>query len=168
MPGVKKGGDSKPVVSADYVGYAVVPKKSDGLDAYLTVRGVSAENPTLRPEIKLVSGRMFRPGQYEIIVGRSAQAQFDGLKEGDRVSMPEGDWLVTGTFQSNGSASESELFTDAATLLSAMRTTNYNSMTVLLDQPASFARFKTALTSRPGPALEIARESDYYADQSKS
>ena len=168
MPGVQQDSAHKPVVSAEYTGYTVVPKKSDGLDAYLTVRGVSAENPKLRPEIKLVSGRMFRPGQYEIIVGQSAQAQFDGLKQGDKVSMPEGDWLITGTFESNGSASESELITDSATLLSAMRTSTYNSMTVRLDSPADFGRFKSALTSRPGPALEIARESDYYADQSKS
>src|SRR4051812_24464338 len=79
MPGVRKDGESKPVVSAEYTGYTVVPKKSDGLDAYLTVRGVSGENPRLRPEIRLVSGRMFRPGQYELIVGQSAQAQFEGL-----------------------------------------------------------------------------------------
>jgi putative ABC transport system permease protein len=168
LPGVQKDGARKPVVSAEYIGYTVVPKKSDGLDAYLTVRGVSTENPNLRPEIKLVSGRMFRPGKYEIIVGQAAQAQFDGLKQGDHVSMPEGDWLITGTFESNGSANESELITDSSTLLSAMRTANYNSMTVRLDAPESFAGFKNALTSRPGPALEIARESDFYADQSKS
>jgi putative ABC transport system permease protein len=168
MPGVQKDGERKPVVSAEYIGYTVVPKKSDGLDAYLTVRGVGAANPRLRPEIKLISGRMFRPGQYEIIAGRAAQAQFEGLKEGDKVSMPEGDWLVTGTFESNGSASESELITDSTTLLSVMRTAAYKSMTVRLDSPADFGRFKSALTSRPGPALEIARESDYYADQSKS
>jgi putative ABC transport system permease protein len=168
MPGVRRDDAHKPIVSADYVGYTVAPKKSDGLDAYLTVRGVSAENARLRPEIKLVSGRQFRPGQYEIIVGKSAQSQFDGLQEGDKVSLPEGDWLVTGTFESNGSANESELITDSATLLSAMRTNAYKSMTVLLDSPASFRRFKDGLTVRPGPALEISRESDYYANQSKS
>jgi putative ABC transport system permease protein len=168
MPGIRMDDAHKPIISADYVGYTVVPKKSDGLDAYLTVRGVSAENSKLRPEIKLVSGRLFRPGQYEIIVGKSAQSQFDGLREGDRVSLPEGDWLVTGTFESNGSANESELITDSATLLSAMRTNAYKSVTVLLDSPASFTRFKNALTTRPGPALEIDREDEYYSQQSKS
>jgi putative ABC transport system permease protein len=168
MPGIRTDDARKPIISADYVAYTVVPKKSDGLDAYLTVRGVSAENSRLRPEIKLVSGRLFRPGQYEIIVGQSAQSQFDGLQEGDKVSLPEGDWLVTGSFESNGSANESELITDNATLLSAMRTNTYNSMTVLLDSPTSFRRFKDGLTARPGPALEINRESDYYSDQSKS
>jgi putative ABC transport system permease protein len=167
MPGIGRNDAGKPVVSADYVGFAVVPKKSDGLDAYLTVRGVGGENARLRPEIRLVSGRLFKPGQYEIIVGKSAQQQFEGLKEGDHVAMPEGDWLVTGTFESGGSASESELVTDAATLQSAMRRSTYNSMTVRLEAPSSFARFKQALTARPGPALEINRESEYFAEQSK-
>jgi len=132
------------------------------------VRGVSAANAKLRPEIKLVSGRLFRPGQFEVIVGKSAQQQFDGLKDGDKVSMPEGDWLVTGTFESGGNAIESGFITDAATLLSAMRTSTYKSMTVALDSPASFPRFKSALTSRPGPAMAIEREDNYYAEQSKS
>lgn len=168
MPGVKSDAAHKRVVSADYVGYTVVTKKSDGTDTYLTVRGVGKANGALRPEIKLVSGRMFRPGQYELITGAAAQGQFDGLKEGDRVTLPEGEWLVTGTFESNGSASESELITDNATLLSAMRMTTYKSLTVLLDSPDSFAGFKSAVTSRPGPALRIERENDYYLDQSKS
>ncbi|HSS13395.1 MAG TPA: hypothetical protein VLL04_05865, partial [Rhizomicrobium sp.] len=49
LPGVKKGADGKPVVSAEYVGWAVVPKKSDGLDAYLNVRGTSLQGAALRP-----------------------------------------------------------------------------------------------------------------------
>jgi putative ABC transport system permease protein len=168
MPGVKSDPVHKRIVSADYVGYTVVTKKSDGLDAYLTVRGVGKANAALRPEIKLVSGRMFRPGQYELITGVAAQSQFDGLKEGDRVALPEGEWLVTGTFQSNGSATESELITDSVTLMSTMRMTTFKSLTVLLDSPQALAQFKTAVTSRPGPALQIERETDYYADQSKS
>lgn len=110
----------------------------------------------------------FRPGQYEIVVGKGAEEQFDGLKVGDRVALPSGDWLVTGTFESNGGANESELITDAATLLSAMRTSAYKSMTVRLISHAAFSEFKNAITSRPGPALEINRESDWYAEQSKS
>ena len=122
----------------------------------------------LRPEIKLINGRWFRPGKYEIVVGKSAQDQFAGLKVGDHVALPSGDWLVTGTFESNGSANESELITDVSTLLSAMRTSAYNSMTVRLTSPAAFTQFKNAITSRPGPALEISRESDFLCRQSKS
>ncbi len=168
MPGVALDGAHKPVVSADYFAYTAVSKKSDGQDMYVDLRGVSLQDPQLRPEIKLINGRWFRPGKYEIVVGKSAQDQFAGLNVGDHVALPSGDWLVTGTFQSNGSANESELFTDVSTLLSAMRTSTYNSMTVRLTSPAAFTQFKNAITSRPGPALEISRESDFYADQSKS
>src|SRR6185312_9626914 len=121
MPGIAKDRARKPVASAEYSAYTVVQKKSDGLDAYLTVRGVAPANRALRPEIHLISGRMFRPGKYEIITGRMAQSLYEGLKEGDHVTMPEGEWLVTGTFETGGSATESELLTDASTLLSAMR-----------------------------------------------
>jgi putative ABC transport system permease protein len=168
MPGVAQDDAHKPVVSADYFAYTAVAKKSDGQDMYVDLRGVSLQDPQLRPEIKLINGRWFRPGKYEIVVGKSAQDQFAGLNVGDHVALPSGDWLVTGTFQSNGSANESELFTDVSTLLSAMRTSTYNSMTVRLTSPAAFTEFKNAITSRPGPALEISRESDFYADQSKS
>jgi putative ABC transport system permease protein len=74
---------------------------------------------------------------------------------------------VTGTFESGGSATESELLTDAATLLSAMRVPAYKSLTVRLASPTALDRFKTAVTTRPGPPLEIHRESDYFADQAK-
>jgi putative ABC transport system permease protein len=168
MPGVAQDGAHRPIVSADYLAYTVVSSKGDGGDAGVGVRGVSLQNPQLRPEIKLIDGRWFRPGRFEIVVGKGVQDQFEGLKVGDRVTLPSGDWLVTGTFESNGGANESELITDASTLLSAMRTNAYKSMTVRLTEPAAFAAFKNAITSRPGPALEIARESDYYAEQSKS
>jgi putative ABC transport system permease protein len=168
MPGVALDGAHKPVVSADYFAYTAVSKKSDGQDTYVDVRGVSLQDPGLRPEIRLINGRWFHPGHYEIVVGKGAQDQFEGLKVGDHIALPSGDWLVTGTFESNGSANESELITDASTLLSAMRTNAYNSMTVRLTSPAAFTAFKNAITTRPGPALEISRESDFYAEQSKS
>jgi putative ABC transport system permease protein len=168
MPGVKADPKFKRVVSADYSAWTVVAKKSDGLDTYVTVRGVGPANAALRPEIRLVSGRMFRPGQFEIVTGVAAQSQFAGLKEGDRVPLPEGEWLVVGTFETGGSMTESELLTDAATLMSSMRTTAFKSFTVRLESPDALARFKRGVTTRPGPALQIERETDYYADQAKS
>jgi len=46
----------------EYVGYIPsCPRKSDGLDAYLTVRGGvrRAKIQSCAPEIKLVSGKLF-------------------------------------------------------------------------------------------------------------
>ena len=124
MPGIARDAAHKPIVSADYFAYTIVARKSDGEDTGVGVRGVSLENPLLRPEIKLIDGRWFRPGRYEIVVGKGAQDQFEGLKVGDRITLPSGDWLIIGTFESNGSILESELITDVNTLISAMHTSS--------------------------------------------
>ena len=77
--GVKKTADGKAIVSADSLAFVVLPKKRDGLDAYVSLRGVGSEGLALRPEVKLISGRMFNAGAHELIVGKAAQAEFDGL-----------------------------------------------------------------------------------------
>ncbi len=122
---------------------------------------------TLRPEIHLVSGRMFQPGKFEAIVGRSATAEFNGLAEGTRISLPDGDWTIVGTFEAGGSSKDSTLLTDADTLLASQRSTLYKSVTVKLDSPASFTAFKNALTSNPSLTVDVTRETDYYAQQAR-
>jgi putative ABC transport system permease protein len=147
--------------------YAMVTKISDGYDTYVDIRGMGPQAMLLRPEIHLLSGRMFRPGKYEVIVGRAAQSQFKGLSEGSKIALPEGDWTVTGTFESNMSVNESELLTDAPTLLSAMRSKTYKSMTVMLNSPEDFSRFKNALTHNPTLIVDVTREPEYLAAQSR-
>jgi putative ABC transport system permease protein len=165
--GVKKTEAGKPIASAEALAYVAVTKKSDGLDAFVTMRGVGLEGFALRPEIKLISGRMFRPGAHEMIVGKSAQAEFEGFDVGSEVSLPEGDWTVTGNFEANGNARESELIADSATLLSAMRSNGFKSMTVLLESADAFDGFKQALTSNPTLAVDVSRETEYLAHQTE-
>jgi putative ABC transport system permease protein len=83
------------------------------------------------------------------------------------VTLPEGDWTVTGTFESGGSGFESEMLADAETVLSGMRANAFNSMTVLLTAPDAFNQFKTALTSNPTLAVDVLRENDYLAVQAR-
>ena len=162
-PGIKKDRNGKPVASAETLAYASVVKKSNGLDGFVTVRGIGPEGMALRPEMKLISGRMFRPGKYEVIVGKSAVAQFVGLDAGKKVSLPQGDWTVTGIFESEGSARQSEVVADAATLYAAMRANAYKSMTVQLETPSAFSRFKSALTSNPTLVVDVTTESALLA-----
>ncbi len=61
---------------------------------------------------------MFTPGNHEVIVGRGVQARMVGLEVGKPVAMPQGDWQIVGVFESGGDSHESELLTDADTLLS--------------------------------------------------
>jgi putative ABC transport system permease protein len=121
----------------------------------------------LRPEIRLVEGRLFRTGLRELIVGRSAQHQFKGLEVGKHLSLRGTDWTIVGAFESGGDAHESELMGDAETVLAAYRRNLYQSVVVQLESAASLATFKQALTGNPQLSVDIKSEREYYAQQSE-
>ncbi|MDB5974209.1 MAG: transporter permease [Nevskia sp.] len=167
-PGVKKDTEGKPVASAEMVAVVALPLKKTGTAANLTVRGVGLKNAELRPEIHLIAGRMFQPALRELIVGRSAMAQFKGVDIGSHITIRDSEWTVVGEFESGGDAHESELMGDIETVLSAFRRGNtFQSVTVMLDSPEAFAQYKDKLTTDPTLTVDVEREPDYYAAQSK-
>ncbi len=122
----------------------------------------------MRSEIHLVDGRLFKPGLRELIVGRGAQQQFKGLELGQKLELRGTDWTVVGAFESGGDSHESELMADAETVLSAYRRNLYQSVFVQLDSAGAFEGFKKSLTSNPQLAVDVKREREYYAEQSKA
>ena len=166
-PGVKRSIDGKALVSADIFAYQPVTKKSDGLFIPATLHGVGPEVFALLPQIKMVSGRMFKPGLHEMIVGRMMQSQLEGLQVGRTIPLPEGDWSIVGSFESDADQHESELLGDAETLMAAVRRTSFNSATVMLDSPEVFDMFKDALTTNPAVSVDVTREDVYFAKLSK-
>jgi putative ABC transport system permease protein len=75
---------------------------------------------------------------------------------------------VTGIFTSNGDTHESEILTDAATLLASQRNDNFKSEQVLLTSPAAMSGFKRALAANSQLSVEVKSERDYLADDWKS
>ena len=167
-PGVKKDEAGRPIASADAVVIVALPQKKDGADANVTLRGVGANAMKLRPEMHLIAGRMFRPAVRELIVGKSAAAQFKGLELGSRIAFRDSEWTVVGIYESGGDAHESELQGDVETVLSAYRRNGFQSVTVMLDSADAFDRFKGALTTDPTLKVGVQREADYYAAQSRN
>ena len=167
-PGIRRGADGSPVGSAEHLAFVLVPDSRTGRDSFVMVRGVGPQAFALRPEIKLVEGRMFKSGLNEMIAGRAAQGRLDGVKVGGTVSLPQGDWAIVGIFESNGDSHESELLTDANTLLAAMRRGEwFSSTTVWLEDDAAFTRFKDSVTTNPTLSVDVKREPTYFQDASK-
>ncbi|WP_029919162.1 ABC transporter permease [Nevskia soli] len=165
--GVKKDADGKPLASAEMVAVVALQQRKTGTAANVTLRGVGPKAFELRPEIHLVAGRMFQPAVRELIVGKSAVAQFKGTEIGSRIAFRDSEWTVVGEFESNGDAHESELMGDIETVLSAFRRNLFQSVTVLLDSPEAFNAFKDKLTTDPTLTVDVKREAEYYAEQSK-
>jgi putative ABC transport system permease protein len=167
-PGVRKDAAGRPIASAEAVVIVALPQKKDGADANVTLRGVGANAMALRPELHLVAGRMFRPAVRELIVGKSALAQFKGLEIGSHIAFRDSEWTVVGVFETGGDAHESELQGDVETVLSAYRRNIFQSVSVMLQSADAFDRFKAALTTDPTLKVSVERETEYYAAQSRN
>src|SRR6201996_3503540 len=59
----------QPIASPELVVIASLPKKSDGLDGNVEIRGVGEHAWELRPYIKVIDGRKFQPGLRELMAG---------------------------------------------------------------------------------------------------
>ncbi|HET8699342.1 MAG TPA: ABC transporter permease [Gammaproteobacteria bacterium] len=158
--GIARTAGDKPAATADLLMPVNLARRSDGALAAVAVRGVS--ELAVRPEVAIVAGRAFVPGVRELVVGRAAQAAFNGLDIGGRIILRDGEWPIVGVFAS-GTSLESGMLADAATLLSAFSRTEVNSVTVRLESPDAFDAFKTALTTNPALSVDVLREPDYYA-----
>jgi putative ABC transport system permease protein len=166
-PGLAKDADGKALLSSELVTVVNVPKIDTGTDANVTLRGVGLALAAVRPELKVVDGRMFHPAVRELIAGVGAAKQFRGLAVGSVLHLRNADWTVTGLFTSNGDVHESELLADVDTVGSAVERNGYSSAVGLLTGAAQFTQFKDALTTDPQLKVDVQREPDYYAAQSK-
>ena len=166
-PGIERGPEG-PLASAELFVVVGHPLRRSGTDANVPLRGLSEAAMKVRPEVKFIEGRMFSSGTNEIVVGRAASQQYEGLAVGRTVRWGEGTWQVVGIFDAGGSVAESEIWCDARVLQPVYRRGNtYQSVLARLESAESFQILKDALTSDPRVQVSVMRESDYYAQQSQ-
>ncbi len=166
-PGIKKDADGRPIASAEALAQIQRPRKGGDSPINVTLRGVGAKEALLRPEIRIVEGRMFRPAVRELIVGRNAQREYSGLDVGSHLSFQNSDWEVVGIFASgHGNLHDAEIRADSEALLSAYQRNWFQSVTARLERPESFNELKRALTEDPTLHVDVRRESDYFAMRS--
>jgi putative ABC transport system permease protein len=165
-PGVKHDASGRAIASAEILVSANVQSARDGTEGYVPVRGVGAMSAQLRPEVTIVKGRAFRSGAREVIVGRNAARLYRNLEVGGSVSLAGAPWRVVGVFSADGGALESQMLTDADTLMSFHNQIDYQSVTFLLDRPDSIATVRRALIDDAGLSLELVTEDALVARES--
>jgi putative ABC transport system permease protein len=166
-PGVARTAEGRSAVTADVITAINRPRRVNGALRTLSVRGVSADNFAVRPEIAIVEGRRFAPGLREAIVGRSAQSEFEGLDVGSTVKLRNGVWTIVGVF-TTGNSMDAGLITDVDTLASAYGLGFVNSITARLETPAAFDEFQAALDANPTLSVDVYREPDYFVQAAAS
>jgi ABC-type lipoprotein release transport system permease subunit len=168
LPEIALSSDGRPMVSKEPVVLINLPKRATGKPANVVIRGVTPVGLELRPQVKLVEGRMFRPGTAEVLAGRSIADGFQGAGLGETLRFASRDWTVVGVFDAGHTAFDSEIWGDAEQMLQAFRRTGYSSMLFRLADPASFDAVKTTIENDPRLTLEAKRERRFYAEQSEA
>jgi putative ABC transport system permease protein len=168
-PGIAKAADGRPLVSPEL--YVIVDgiKKSSGLKANLPLRGLGEQADDVRRGIRVVAGRMFRPGTNELVVGRAISKQFRGFEMGQKIRLASQNWIVVGEFEAGGTVFESEIWADVALLQGLyQRGSTVQTVRARLSDPANIAKVQAFSDSDPRLKLDIRAERDFYAGQSRN
>lgn len=167
-PGLRRDGQT-PLASAELYVIIDIPKISTDSAANVPLRGIEPAGTALREEFSIAEGRMFEFGTNEVIVGRGASVNFKGLTVGNTVVVGQSTWKVVGLFETDGSVAETEIWCDARVLQGVYRRGNtYQSLLARLDSSDSFNTFRDWLTANPQVNVQVRREEDYYAQQSRA
>jgi putative ABC transport system permease protein len=167
-PGMRREGQT-PLASAELFVIIDLPKKSTNTPANVPMRGIEPATLQVRSEVSLLEGRLFQFGTNEIVVGRGASGQFAGLTVGNAFKAGQDTWKVVGVFEADGGVAETELWCDARVLQGAYRRGNtYQTVLARLESADSFDAFRDWLTSNPQLNVQVRRETEYYAQQSRA
>ena len=165
-PGIKSI-DGEPMIAAELFAIIDLKKKGAESTSNLPIRGVQPASFRIRPEVDIIEGRNFTTGTAEIIVGKGANNQYEGLEIGDQIKVRDSFATVVGIFSSNGDVHESEIWADLATAQGLFRRgASASSMILKLDSPDSFNEVGLFVESYPNLELKVQSESDFYENQS--
>ena len=167
-PEIAIGSDGRKLMSKEPVVLINLPKRETGSPSNVVIRGVTPEGLTLRPQVRIVEGRMFRPGTSEIVTGRAISQGFRGAAIGETLRFAQRDWTVVGVFDAGRTGFNSEIWGDAEQLLQAFRRVAFSALVMRLDDPASLDAIKRRIEADPRLTVEAKPEQQFYADQSEA
>jgi len=168
LPGIATNSLGERLLSKEPVVLITLPKRSNGKPSNATVRGTSTLGLELRPQVRIVEGRMFRAGSSEIIAGRAVASGFAGAALGETLRFGQRDWRVVGVFDSGKTGFDSEIWGDAEQMMPAFRRNAYSTIVLRLADPAAAQRIRDAVEADPRLKLEVKPEIQFYAEQSEA
>ncbi|MCL4821020.1 MAG: ABC transporter permease [Vicinamibacteria bacterium] len=164
-PRIARDDAGRPLSSPEILVVASYPRKADGADVNVSVRGVTPRAFEVRGGLRIVAGRQVQPGLPEVIVGERVRERY-GFEVGSKVSLQNKPWEVVGVFASEGSGFESEIWGDLETMAEPLRRTGgYQAIVVRLADPSTFEEFKNAWENDPQVQVSVSRERAFYEAQ---
>ncbi|MBI5395864.1 MAG: ABC transporter permease [Verrucomicrobia bacterium] len=157
----------EPVASAEIIVLIQLDRVGGG-NANVLVRGISPIGIELRPNLKLIEGRMFQPGLAECIVSQKIAGRFTHCRVGDTFRAGKRTWHVTGVFDATKTAYESEIWTNADEVREAFNRSFYGSVLLRPKDAAAGAALIKRLEADKELFVRVLPETEYYKEQTKN
>lgn len=165
-PGVGTGRDGQPLVSVEVV-TVINLANVDNANANVTVRGLAPAGIEMR-HVKIASGRWFKPGLREVVVGKSVADRYPDARLGQKVKFGRGDWLVVGVFDAARGAQDSEIWGDAFQVATDLqRPDTFSSALVQATDPVSAKALAEDIGNDQRLQLTAQSEKEYYDRQTQ-
>lgn len=169
LPGFRRDADGRPLAVAQKFMTSELAERGTGVLVGAVLRGVSDKAWRVFPEFKVVEGRAFTPGKREVVVGRAAQREFEGLALGEEVALANGRWTVVGVFEAPGTVYESEMLGDVEMVFQGYSITGqYSSVIGVLESEAALGTVAAAVNANPRLSHVVVRETDHYTTLSNN
>jgi len=164
--GIATNANGDPIYSPELFVVVDGIKKSSQTEANIPLRGINPAGFDLRDKVEITTGRMFIPGNNEIIVGEGVLREFSGFELGKKVRFGKTTWEVVGVFTTGGSAFESELWADTRTVQTQFqRGSSYQTMRIRLAESGNITGLQELIENDPRLVLDVETEADYFAEQ---
>lgn len=167
LPGVAHASDGSALVAPQSVVQLKLQRR-DGDKGTLLLRGITPVFwQVVGKRVHMLSGRRFKAGLFEIIVGQQAARQYLYLKPGQQFTHRFDTWTTTGIFSAGNSLWSNEAWTDLAAVQGAYNSAgSASTVWVRLTSPQAFGVFKQALTSNPRlSGLQVLHQKAFYASR---
>jgi putative ABC transport system permease protein len=135
MPQVAWAADGRPLSSKEVVVIINLTKLNAAGISNVTVRGVEEAALQLRPQVRIVEGRMFKWGAREIIAGAGITKRFAGAQIGERIKFGGDLWNVVGIFDTGGTGFDSEIWGDLNQVADAFKRQSLSTVTFRIKNP---------------------------------
>jgi putative ABC transport system permease protein len=168
IPGIARDQQGKPMASGEVVVLVNLLRRGSGQPTNVTVRGVSDAGFALRPQIKLVEGRMFRPDVGEAIVSRKIAERFEGAGLGETLQLGRRKLTIVGVFDASNTAFDSEIWSDVVGVADAFDRAGYSSALVRAENVATRDQVVARIEAEQRLKLEAKPELKYYEEQTSA
>src|SRR6266567_9427233 len=168
MPGIVREQD-QPMASLEMVTVINLPSvdSPDGMN--VTLRGILPIGIQMRDGLKIESGRWFRAGQREVVVGKSIARRYPDAQLGKKLRFGRGEWEVVGVMDGGQSAVNSEIFGDLNQTSSDFnRADALSSILVRATDIATVPALINSLNDDRRFGVVAETEKDYYDSQTNS